>query len=143
MRSNHRKETFRNLAVFAMIISLMVTATGTLPDFAPVDADRGLTVDLNDLILNTRQMADAAHHPESFSKSFNDVVRSFRLVSGIDHRLSKEKPQGAFKYSSQNMLIVSDTVSSHLQNGRHIIQQSALDYPSLMTSPPVPPPEIT
>jgi hypothetical protein len=74
----------------------MVTVTGILPDFVPVDANRYLAVNLNDLILHTQRMADTVYHPESFTASFDRVIRSFRLVSGIDHRISKEEPQGFF-----------------------------------------------
>lgn len=126
-----------------MMVSLMVALTGTSPDFAPVDSGRGLAVDLNDLIRRTQRMADSADHPESFSKSFNNLVLSFRLVSGIDHHISKEKTAAFFKDSSLNMLIVSCTASNQLHEGRHIIQLPLLDHPLLMSAPPDPPPEMT
>jgi hypothetical protein len=138
---NLRKITFRKLAVCAMILSLMVTVTGTLSYFAPGGTGKDLRVDLNDLILHTQRMADTANHPETFSKSFNDVVRSFRLVSGIDHHISNQKPKGFFNFSSLNMHFVPNVVSFHEQDDRYVLQIPALDYLSLMTAPPDPPPE--
>ena len=143
MCSDYRKITFRKFAVFAMIVSLIVTVTGILPDFVPVDANRYLAVNLNDLILHTQRMADTAYHPESFTASFDRVIRSFRLVSGIDHRISKEKPQGFFKYSSLNMLFVSNAVSFHELDDGLVLQLPVFDYSSIISAPPDPPPEMT
>jgi len=119
----------------------MILSSG-LPVFNPEDANRDTIVNLEDAILNVRDLARTADNPESFVSGLGKAVSTLKVIAGLKTYYQPAKnatSSNSLSHLGLHYLIPSVVVINPSENSTRVSIVSS-DYESLVFPPDTHPP---
>lgn len=128
--------------ILCLMLATAVLLSG-FPAFSPDDISRDSNVDLQDVILGVRNIAENAEISDGFKANVERALSALNVVAGLKTLIKPNKEKSASTFSFQNFpcLISSFPIFKSFDNFIQIDELS-FDYKSLNISPEYPPPRV-
>lgn len=125
------------------VIFVMAILVSGLPIFSPEDANRDSRVDLEDVILQVRELARTTEGPGSFTASMEKTLLTLRLLAGFKTVIRTDTTKSSANSFSLNLnyLISAYNLSLQSNNCDKILDQN-ISYKNFIITPSSPPPQF-
>jgi hypothetical protein len=128
--------------ILSVILVAAILMSG-LPMFSPEDANRDSRVDLEDVILQVRELASTAEEPGSFTASMEKTISTLRLLAGFKTAIKADTTKSSVNSFNLNLpYLISAYIPSNQSGNYHAIQEKLISYVSFIITPSSPPPQF-
>ena len=127
--------------ILSVILVAAILISG-LPMLSPEDANRDSRVDLEDVILQVRELARTVEEPGSFTASMEKTLSTLRLMAGFKTAIRTDTTKSSVNSFSLNLpYLISAYIPSHQSGNYHAIHEKIISYRSYIITPSSPPPQ--
>ncbi len=127
--------------ILSVILVAAILISG-LPMFSPEDANRDSRVDLEDVILQVRELARTAEEPGSFTASMEKTLSALHLLAGCKTAIRADTAKSSVNSFSLNLpYLISSYIPSQKSGNYHAIHKKLISYVSFIITPSPPPPQ--
>jgi hypothetical protein len=127
--------------ILGVILVAAILMSG-LPMFSPEDANRDSRVDLEDVILQVRELARTAEEPGSFTASMGKTLSTLRLLAGFKTAIRADTTKSSVNSFSLDLpYLISAYIPSNQSGNYHNIYEKLISYTAFVITPSPPPPQ--